>query len=105
MKIGVTYLLCIYCQIIFIFVHICRGFYSRELFPLLNNLDNVEVKEIADMLIKHLLLNILFVTYRQIQNISPSKDSIKTSEKCRKNIFVQLLNGAFSFPVGHKTVL
>ena len=64
------------------FVRICRGFYSRELFPLLNNLSSVEVKEIADMLIKHLLLNILFVPYRQIQNISPLKDNLKTSEKC-----------------------
>ena len=82
MKIGIAYLLYIYCQIIFIFVRICRGFYSRELFPLLNNLSSVEVKEIADMLIKHLLLNILFVPYRQIQNISPSKDNLKTSEKC-----------------------
>ena len=81
MKIGIAYLLCIYCQIIFIFVHICRGFYSRELFPTLNNLGNVVVKEIADML----LLNILFVPYRQIQNISPSKDNIKTSEKERNN--------------------
>ena len=82
MKIVIAYLFCIYCQIIFIFVHICRGFYSRELFPLLNNLGNVEVKEVADILIKYLVLNILFVPYRQIQNISPLKDNIKTSVKC-----------------------